>query len=1049
MEQINFHIINAAAGSGKTYTLVLRYLTRLLGSKSHKPYRKLLALTFTNKAVNEMKERILATLLDLSKNSPNEKNIEATLCSLLKIEPQELARRANQRLHQILFEYGSFDIITLDKFTHRIIRSFSKELQLPYGFEVVIDPSSLLEETVNSIIDEVGKEASLTQLLTDFSMDKVNQEQSWNIQKDLDDFASILLNENDRVALTDLKKKSMAEHKEDQRILLEEQRKAGNQIQKIAKDTLALIQDKGLEEKNFLRGTLPKHFQKAKEGDYLSLYKNRLERDLVEDKPLYKKDIEVTKKELIDGIRPQLLDAYLRVKKNVGIFLLTKRTLKSLTPRSLLQLMEERLESLQNEKEVRLLGEFNNKISKLVQGTNAPFIYERLGERYQHYFLDEFQDTSQLQWSNLVPLISNALESESVEGEQGSLLIVGDPKQAIYRWRGGDIQQFVDLLSQTNIPFQVKPQVENLEINYRSGKTIVEFNNDLFLTLSALFEGQEFKRIYGIGSQQKSQLEGGYVRIEALPKGGLKEENTERYVVKTIEAVDRAMELKYKANEIAVLVRKRDQASAIGAGLTQAGYSILSSESLVVGQSKKVQVVLAILKLTIQPNDPVLHKLILDALWELSPDSNVEYHTYIQTYVLLSTTSFFKELEKEFLFNFSFKKSSKSSVLEATEYIMEQFVFLLPPNDPFLNTFLEDVFEFYSTRSQTISAYLKYWERQEEKLRITTPAGMDAIHLMTIHQAKGLEFPVVILPFMDTPIHPNLKEKLWYPFKEEPLSEIQWGWITASKEIQLYGDTGQSLFDQYVLSQNQDAVNVLYVATTRAKEQLYIITQEISSEGTSTYSHLFNNFVKQQGKQLDATTPFELGVSLDKKEVEKKKNIGFESRKFEVNYVVSSHWKKRLVAHKTLNIEVKTAQIKGLLIHEILAKIYHAEMLDQLLEETFERNIKAKEYQLFITKKVKEVISHPMISSYFERDQQVLCEQDVLVPKGPTLRPDRVNLLSDGSAIIIDYKTGVPKEADGRQIDAYEKIYQDLGYSPIEKFLVYINEEVLVEKRKI
>ena len=239
MEQINFHIINAAAGSGKTYTLVLRYLTRLLGSKSHKPYRKLLALTFTNKAVNEMKERILATLLDLSKNSPNEKNIEETLCSLLKIEPQELARRANQRLHQILFEYGSFDIITLDKFTHRIIRSFSKELQLPYGFEVIIDPSSLLEETVNSIIDEVGKEASLTQLLTDFSMDKVNQEQSWNIQKDLDDFASILLNENDRLALADLKKKTMAEHKEDQRILLEEQRKAENQIRKIAEDTLA------------------------------------------------------------------------------------------------------------------------------------------------------------------------------------------------------------------------------------------------------------------------------------------------------------------------------------------------------------------------------------------------------------------------------------------------------------------------------------------------------------------------------------------------------------------------------------------------------------------------------------------------------------------------------------------------------------------------------------------------------------------------------------------------------------------------------------------
>ena len=1042
MNNKSFHIINAAAGSGKTYTLVLRYLIQLLGSENTKSYRNLLALTFTNKAVNEMKERILATLLDLSKKDPKAKKIEQNLCEALNINSGELARRAEYMLHQILFEYGSFDIITLDKFTHRIIRSFSKELQLPYSFEVVIDPTALLEVVVNSIIDEVGKEEYLTHVLTEFSIDKVTQEQSWNIQKDLDDFASILLNENDRYPLTDLKKKTQAEHKEDRIILQKEQRNAENKIVSIAEETLSLLQEKGLETGDFIRGTLPKHFQKAKKGEYSKLYTNQLEQELRGEKPLYKKGLAALKKEQIDQIQPQLVEAYISVKKHVGIFLLLKRTLKSLTPRSLLQLIEERLDTLQNQKEVRLLGEFNSKISKLVQDTSAPFIYERLGERYQHYFLDEFQDTSQLQWSNLVPLISNALESESLSGEQGSLLIVGDPKQAIYRWRGGDIQQFISLLNTIDNPFQVQAHVENLEMNYRSGEAIVRFNNSFFISLSESLEAQVFKDIYGKGSQQKSQIEGGYVCIEALPKGGLKEDNNVLYVMKTLAAVKRAMEGHYAARDIAVLVRKREQASAIGEGLIQEGYAILSSESLVVGHSKKVQLVLAILKLSIQPNDAVQHKLILDAFWDASLLPNHEYHTFIQAYVHLSSASFFRTLGGEIKFNFSLKKSAQCSVLEASEYIMEQFVTLLPPSDPFLSAFLEDVFEFSSMQSQTISSYLKYWERQEDKLRIASPAGANAINIMTIHQAKGLEFPIVILPFMDTALHPNLKDKIWFPFQKGPLSSVQWGWITASKEMELYGEMGKALYAKHVLSQQLDAVNVLYVALTRAKEQLYIITQESSSVRTSTYSDLFNSFVQQHGKKLDALSPFEWGVFRQNKI--KLKGVTIE--KIQIDQAVSSHWKKRLVASLTPNTKTRLAQIQGLMVHEILSKVIYADMLQDELEKIFNKNKLPMENQISISNTIKEIIEHPMLSRYFERDQRVFCEKDVLVPNGETLRPDRVNLLHDGSAVIIDYKTGKPKEADGRQIEKYAQIYRVLGYLPVEKLLVYINDEISVQE---
>ena len=187
--------------------------------------------------------------------------------------------------------------------------------------------------------------------------------------------------------------------------------------------------------------------------------------------------------------------------------------------------MEARLEVLQNRKEVRLLGEFNQKISKLVQDADAPFIYERLGERYQHYFLDEFQDTSKLQWTNLIPLISNALAGESLNGEQGSLLLVGDPKQAIYRWRGGDIKQFVNLFTHKESPFQIKASNDFLVKNYRSGASIVDFNNRFFLTFSKLFKGTDYHKIYGEGSQQEAQKTGGYVSVEAIPSGKKVDEN--------------------------------------------------------------------------------------------------------------------------------------------------------------------------------------------------------------------------------------------------------------------------------------------------------------------------------------------------------------------------------------------------------------------------------------------------------------------------------------------------------------------------------------------
>ena len=468
MSPTNFHIINASAGSGKTHTLVLEYLKTLLKDSTSSSFRHLLALTFTNKAVNEMKERILVTLLKLAKTPSKEQDMSSRICEALEISEEELSYRAELMLRKILLEYASFDVITIDKFTHKLVRTFARELELPSGFDVELDPEMLLDETVLSVIEEVGKDQDLTRLLLDFSLKKVQADNDWDVQRDLDAFVRLLLNENDRKPIADIKNKSLKDLKGDKNKLEKESNNYLKGAQRIATEALNFLDQVGLAAEDFTRKQLHQFFQKVLNKEFVKLYPNALEAALKGERPLYNKTLVEEKKYLIDSILSQLLLFYDEIKKGVGCYLVIQNTLKSWTPRLLLQLMEERLEFFQTKKEIRLLGEFNRKINKLVQEEPAPFIYERLGERYQHYFLDEFQDTSELQWSNLTPLISNALESQNLSGSRGSLLIVGDPKQAIYRWRGGNMQQFINLINKTKIPFQIEAENFPLKENFRS-----------------------------------------------------------------------------------------------------------------------------------------------------------------------------------------------------------------------------------------------------------------------------------------------------------------------------------------------------------------------------------------------------------------------------------------------------------------------------------------------------------------------------------------------------------------------------------------------------
>ena len=458
MQQLStFQVYNASAGSGKTFTLVKQYLKVLLTSDDLFMFQKVLAITFTNKAAGEMKARVLSSLEEFSEGNTGD---------LLKIILEEtdlnqtiIQERSKKILDAILQNYAAFSITTIDSFTHKIIKSFAHDLGLSLNFEVEMDAISLLNEAVDVLISKIGTHKKLTNLLIDYSLDKADDDKSWDISKDLNDFARVLLNEDDVKHFRKLADKELDDFFE----LKKKLQKANTEIEatykKLGEEVLQFIETNGVSMADFAyAGEVVKHFQKFTKLRFLKSeelkFDGRLNTTIEEVKSLSAAKANPATKQAVDGISDQLR-AYYQESKEVynssySNYLLNKITLKSIIPLAVLNNINTELNSIKEDNNIRLNAEFNQLISDNIKDQPAPFIYERIGQRFQHYFIDEMQDTSVLQWQNLIPLIENALAQEN-----SNLLLVGDGKQAIYRWRGGKAEQFIALGSKKENPFNI------------------------------------------------------------------------------------------------------------------------------------------------------------------------------------------------------------------------------------------------------------------------------------------------------------------------------------------------------------------------------------------------------------------------------------------------------------------------------------------------------------------------------------------------------------------------------------------------------------------
>ena len=1037
-----FTIYNASAGSGKTYTLVKNYLLKILSSDDKGRFKKILAVTFTNKAVAEMKERILSSLHHFSQSeiSKNHESMFLEIQDILNISSDDLKKKSKDVLHFLLHNYTAFNVQTIDKFTQSVIRTFAFDLNLNTNFEVELDSKSILEQSVDELLNKVGEDTAITKIILDFMKSNINEDSAWNIKNSLLDISGIILNENDAPHLKLLETKTIEDFNGLKTNLQQLLSKNTEVIIKRSKDILATFESKGIID-DFNRNTIPNHFKKlSAEGTVKFSEATKWQND-IENYNFYTKSCSPSSQQKIDDFRPQIIALFYETKAMVFQSEYILRVLKNITQMSLLRTIYNISETLKKENNILLISDFNQLIFETIKDQPAPFIYERLGEKYKDFFIDEFQDTSVMQWRNLIPLADNALSSEiENSGQTGSVTLVGDAKQAIYRWRGGKAEQFIDLYQSVN-PFpSTRKVVENLDTNFRSYSAIITFNNNFFTYLASQFLSPIYKQLYIDGNQQKTNSrEGGYVQFDFI-NGKNAEEKNELYLEKTLEVIHQVISNGFRYRDISILVRTNNQGVLLANYLNEQHIPIISSESLLLQNSNVVELLISYAHFITNTGDKAIKLFFLKALSIYLEVENT--HHFLSRCINLG----FEQLQN-YLHDYSLllpvNPFNSLSIYEAFEHCIASFKLHLK-TDAYLQFFMDFVFEYAYKTNLGVIDFLEYWETKKEKTSIVTPKGKNAVQILSIHKSKGLEYPVVIYPFADTEVYKTRATNLWLPIHEfsEVFSEA---YVSYNKNLfETYSDDTRKAKEEITALQELDNFNVLYVALTRAKEQLYIISnnnQDSKKIPEGSFQSYFLDFLASaQFEKLDDTCFFK-GIQARYSKLESEEQaIVLESY---INSEKISHGIVEVISSAAFSEAQQKAIEKGKIFHEVFSKIKDRSDVEVVLEY-YQDFLDKEDYELL---KINTyfIINSDYFNSIFKKSNTIYNEREFAY-EGKILRPDRVEIDDRGTIYIIDYKTGAKDSKYLQQIEEYSTIFKDFNEKTIKKYIIYIGDHPEIEE---
>lgn len=1038
-------IYKSGAGSGKTYTLTREYLKLALKSESPHAYKRILAVTFTKKAAREMKSRILEWLREISESeSPEENDKVKEILNAVGVSALALQRRAELMHEHILHHYSDFSVQTIDSFVHRIIKSFSRDLKLSTDFEVEMDVEKVITEVVSDQLREMGENQNLSDTLQNFLAFQLEEEKSTRLKTELVSFFQNNTDEKATASLGRLSAKSFEDFKQvrnaiDQRAKQLKKEILQRQEQLVSKSN-PLLDDVTTHLRNWI---IQDNFDKLVDYGKTPLTCLKKENIFTGKKLSSSSDHQHVNDEVL-GLMSELiplLDEYSVVSKLVkNCYLL-----------ALIQDYKKRFEVYKQENNTILISDFTQIIQNVVKDNPAPFIYERLGERYKYYLIDEFQDTSLTQWQNFLPLISHTLANGNMA------MIVGDSKQAIYRWRNGDFKLFATLPEMTYEPddflskeseAQLKraAQVENLSRNFRSSSEVVEFNNAFFKGFDSELSATG-KAMYA-GMQQTPVIDksDGYVEVQLFGKKSDEDEN-EKFLARILGIIQQAERRNFDLGDIAILTRKNKKLAEIATFLNQHNVQTSSQEGLLLKNNLKVRLAMGLLQAVAFPQDDSNNTQLFTLLeiWGENEPDLLLHPSFLDLYTTPQKRTHSKikiwEYLKGLMGKVDVEAWSRLSAFDALQRIIAYLKLNEQPDD-YLETLLDVTFHAARRGHNSIKEFIEYWQ-DNEKLSLSTAEDKHSVKLMTVHKSKGLEFPVVIYA---EPFSQGMPGQIWYDLDG----------LDTPLEYALYKDGGffsernkkhQALDEKYSLIKATaeheasekflDGLNILYVALTRASQNLFVIGLDANDKLKTPTLEVFKNVF---GHDLDSEV-FTSG-KLTNKSVRKVELVE------EVETISGSlktyDWKKRLAfrfSNQPLNEDSDslTERQLGIAIHKMLSEIKITDSWGATLEELKEHLADEE-----LMSGLKKLSTNEEWKRWFNEPLKVFNERHLIDSEGNEYIPDRVMEFTN-EVVVVDYKTGVPDVKHADQVSNYVSLLSELFTQPVSGRLVYLREGRIVE----
>jgi len=1006
-------LLRASAGSGKTFRLVQEYLRIVL--RHPEDFKQVLAITFTKKATKEMKERILESLKSLADGQKGPMYEELYKDPQLK-KLKDLSQRAKLVLEAILQNYSYFSVSTIDAFFVRMLTGIIRELKEPVEFSVDLDEDSIFDETKRILYRNIQPETPLLRWLSDYAMDLIEEDKGWNIDRGINDLGKEIFKEQFDAITSEVELDDEVVRK-----LIDENRKSRQNFKQAIAQKCKRFNE--IVDKNNMRENLIKNPYSFVKNLGLKNYKassktfdNSIESGIW-TKPRMQED---------DILHESAVDLDNFYKANYPNYCAYKAIAQNLHMRGIYDYLSSALQELRLEEKVLLLFDVKRVLKDAIQTGDLPLVYEKMGLRYKYFFLDEFQDTSDYQYLVMKPFLDNA-----ASGDDAHAFIVGDVKQSIYRFRGANVE-----LMANKVEKDFSVNVESLEYNYRSSPAIVKFNNAFFEKLIEKIQNELLQSGYKGLTQTvggESTLEG-YVHVEMFDNKTNK--TTFEYLR---NHVDEVISDGYAYKDIMLLVNTWKDAAAISSYfLTQGSqYKTESPRSLLLGTSKVNALLVCALRCLLDFNDLIAAKSLSDYHHELH---GLDFPETISAKDLKFADKL--KLPQSFI-----EDRLRLCRLPAYEIVMEllKMFSLEPMMDDMVYRFLDYLLELSEEGTNSLLDVLAWWDINKDDKYMTT-SGSDTMRITTVHSAKGLESPIVMIPkcnFAFTKFKNHWSQLLPDELKDD------FGGLQLKMSASLEDSMLDAAFEDERNKQIVDSINKMYVAFTRAKNQLYIFTDNTGNKENKLINtrHALEQVlpeIKGENGELTMESPVVFGAK-------EKKAIRKESGKINsisIDLIPSASSPQVELAGQSSKFfslfdNAKSLPIQlGIEIHALLENLVSFDEFETLLDKLIQQGIIRSNHRGDILKMGDQLGENETVKKWFLPKWQVRNEAEILA-KGKLFKPDRV-MIAGGQAIVVDYKSGEESDKHIEQLNNYGDLLTELGYEQVEKYILYTRDMKVV-----